>query len=576
MAATPARAALRRGAARSRLAPVLCLVLAVGLAAAPAALAQPAPPSGAGRVPASLVPGAHRDPGPTAAGELEQSRRLLAQGQFTDAVAAAERAARLDSLSATVFERLGAAYQTAGRPREAYQAYRRATLLDPGSAWALNRAGQVLLSELGRPAGALAALRRAHEVRPDYAPAHYSLGVYHLLRGELPEAERRADLALEHAGSEEDRGAFFGARAQLFLARGEYREAEDALRRHLFDRPGDLRAQQAHALALRLLGRDRDAEEVLRRVAAQLRPQAVLLNDLGTVEVALGRPDSAETCFVQAWDLDPTAGEAGYHMARARWAAGDTAGALRWLARLEARDRGWYAAALLAARIHAARGDLAAAGRAFARARSLHPLSFETPPAADAGRWNVRPPEPRDSVLARAERALVAGEFGMALQIGYQACLDERVRPQALLLVAAAGRLSGSMPGAPVAHLEAALEGLPAGAKTERAVVERELGLAHQRLGNAADARARLEKALEILPPSHAVSAPAAAALLRLHLGAGDASAAARLAARVGDTADADLLAALAETAQAAGQADRARALRERAAAAGFLPSEQP
>ena len=522
------------------------------------------------------MPGAHRDPGPIAAGELDQSRRLLAQGEFSEAVAAAERAARLDSLSATVFERLGATYQAAGRPREAYQAYRRATLLDPGSAWALNRAGQVLLSELGRPAGALAALRRAHEVRPNYAPAHYSLGVYHLLRGELPEAERRADLALEHAGSEEDRGAFFGARAQLFLARGEYREAEDALRRHLFDRPGDLRAQQAHALAQRLLGRDRDAEETLRRVAAQLRPQAVLLNDLGTVEVALGRADSRRpaSCRRGTWTRPP-ARPATTWPARAGRPGTPPAPCAGWRASRPATaagtpPRSWRRASTRRAATWPRPGARSRAPVRSTRSPSRRPRR----PTPGAG--TSAPPSRATACWRAPSGRWWPGEFGMALQMGYQACLDERVRPQALLLVAAAGRLSGSRPGAAVAHLEAALEGLPAGAKTERAVVERELGLAHQRLGNAADARARLEKALEILPPSHAVSAPAAAALLRLHLGAGDATAAGRLAARVGDTADADLLAALAETAQAAGQADRAGALRERAAAAEFLPSEQP
>jgi tetratricopeptide (TPR) repeat protein len=552
------------------------LLLALGAiaAGAPPALAQAAPPAGAGRGPVSLIAGAHRQPNPTAEAELGRSRQLLAGGQSAEALAAARRAAQLDSLSALVFERLGVVCQAVGQPRAAYQAFRRASLLDPASAWALNRAAQVLLADLGRPAGALAALRQAQAVEPHFAPAHYTLSVYHLLRGEIADAEREADLALEQAAGTDDEPVFFGVRTQMLMLRGQYREAEDGLRRHLFESSEDLRARQARALALRLLGRYQEAKEELLRLAEQVQPQAVLLNDLGSVHLALGDPDSAAACFAQAWDLDSTASEAGYHLARARLAAADTSGALGWLARVEGRDRGWYTTALLAAGIHAARGDSARAGRAFARARALNPLSFEGPPAVGGALWRARQPGPRDSLVVRAEQALVAGEFGAALQLGYQACLDDQVRPQALLCVYWANRPSGLMPGGAVAQLEAVLEGLPAGAKTERAVAERELGLRHLRLGNAADARAHLEKALEILPPSHAVSAPAAAALIGFYSDTGDATAANRMAVRVADTADAELLAALARAARAAGQTERARTLEERAAAAEFLPSE--
>ena len=558
----------------SRAALFLTFGLGLVAVAAPPSRAQAPPPAGAGRVPVSVIPGAHREPNPAAAAELGRARGMLSEGQTPAAVEAGRRAALLDSLSATVFERLGVIYQAAGLPREAYQAFRRASLLDPASAWALNRAGQVLLSELGRPAGALAALRQAQAVRPDFAPAHYSLSVYHLLRGEIEDTEREADLAFDQAVDEEEKRVFFGARMQLLMLRGQYLDAEDALRRHLYERPDDRRAQQAQALALRLLGRYPESEEALRRLAAQVRPQAVLLNDLGTVQLALGQRDSAAVSFRRAWDLDSTASEAGYHLARAHLAAGDTSGALGWLAQLEERDRGWYVAPLLAARIHAARGDAARGERAFARARALNPLSFEgPPPATDAG-WRARQPGPRDSLLVRSEQALVAGEFGAALLLGYQACLDREVRPRALLFVFWANRLSGLMPGGAAAHLEAGLEGLPASAKTERAVAERELGLLHLRLGNAGDARAHLEKALAALPPAHAVSASAAAALIGLCLDAGDPVAAGRLAARVGDPADAELLSALARAALAAGESERARGLRERAAAAEFLPSE--
>src|SRR5262249_60592746 len=83
----------------------------------------------------------------------------------------------------------GLARKTANLPHPAYDAFRRATELDPGYPPAWNRAGQVLLANLGRPAAALASFEHAIALDPSYGPALFSRSVYHLFRGELDLAD---------------------------------------------------------------------------------------------------------------------------------------------------------------------------------------------------------------------------------------------------------------------------------------------------------------------------------------------------------------------------------------------------
>jgi tetratricopeptide (TPR) repeat protein len=549
------------------------LVAALARPQATSAQPDPSPAPVVTRAIPSSIPGAHREPNPGAQLEIARTRSFMGGGRIADALAANLRAAALDSLSSAVFETLGITYQTAGRAREAYAAFRRAALLDPSSPSVLNRAGQVLLSQLGLPAGARAAFRQALAVRPGYAPAHYSLGAYHLLRGEVEEAEAETDSAYDLATADEEQAAFFGARMQLLMQRGQYASAADALSRHIFGLPSDWRSRQAYALALRLSGQTAEAAAALHDLIGRLGPQAVFLNELGTTQLALGERDSAEIAFRSAWERDSTASEAGYHLAVARLAAGDTSGALAWLGRVEQREPGWFPTALLAWRIHEARGDAERARRARARAEALNPFSY----TLQAGRLmhgpGSSPASGPESLLVRAESALLSGDFDAAAQLAGQSCLDRKLRPAALLLAAWVERGAGGLQGGRVTRLEAALEGLAAGDARRRAVAERELGVLHLRLGNRADAVQHLERALAEVPPRDPLSAPAAAALLRLYAEAGDARAAAKLAGRVSDTDDADLLSALAGAAEAGGDAARARALRERAQAAGFLPS---
>jgi tetratricopeptide (TPR) repeat protein len=518
----------------------------------------------AGAQTASLVPGAHREASGASQREAQRARGLLQQGRVMDALLAFQSAAALDSLSSEAMENLGIAYQTANLSRPAYDAFRRATELDPTSASAWNRAGQVLLANLGRPAAARAAFDHALALDPENGPAFFSRSVYHLFRGELDLADQDIQQARLHPQDENESRFFYGAQLQMLLAHGSFHDAEQGLRQQLFEFPSDVRSAQSLAVTYRLLGRPEDARLQIENLISLLRPQAALSLEQGMIEEALGHPDSAVVSYNTAWQLDSTSAEAGYHLARAHLAMGDSLRGMAWLSQVETRDPGYYPTAILAARVFAARGEKALAERALARAHRLHPSTF-------GGLTDITPAGP-DSMLAAAERDLLAGDLTAAVNRSYAATKDPSRRGKALILAAWASHAPPSAPATAVAQLEGALEALPSSDKLSRAEAERELGKAHLRIGNKDDAKQHLERSLDLLPPKDPRSAPAVATLLELYLDMGDKASAARLAKKVGATDDPDLLTALGRVADSSGDGKGAAALRDRAKAMAFLP----
>jgi tetratricopeptide (TPR) repeat protein len=512
----------------------------------------------------SLIPGAHREASGPSQGAANHGRELLEQGNVMEALLAFQKAYAMDSLSSQAAENLGIAFQTANLPHQSYDMFRRATELDPTSTSAWNRAGQLLLTNLGRPGAALASFNHALSLDEGYGPALFSRSIYHLFRGELDQADQDIQQARLHPQDENESRFYYGAQLQMLLAHGAFHDAEQGLRQQVFEFPADVRSAQSLAIVYRLTGRPADARQQMQNLTSLLRPQAALSNEQGMIQEALGHADSAIVAYSGAWELDSTSAESGFHLARVYLAVGDTLRGMAWLSQVEARDPGYYPTAFLAARAFAARGDKALSDRALARARRLHPSTL-------GGLTEIKPEGP-DSSLARAERSLLAGDLTAAVNSAYAACKDPSHRGKALLLAAWASHAPAGSPATAVTQLEAALETLPASDRLSRAEAERELGKAHLRIGNRDDARQHLEKSLDILPANDPGSAPTVATLLDLYLDMGDKASAARLAKKVGTTDDPDLLTALGRVADSSGDRKSAAALRDRAKAMAFLP----
>ncbi len=163
----------------------------------------------------------------------------IAQGDFAAAIGRIEKAVQLQE-TARFRSNLGVALGNAGRHEEALAAYRRALELRPDYPEAQNNLG-ISLARLGQPQAAERAFRDALALRPDYHDALMNLG-------------------------------------DVLQTLGRLKEAADAYERGLALNPAARRA--AYGQALRRLGRTRAALAAYREDAARRPSDPEALNNL--------------------------------------------------------------------------------------------------------------------------------------------------------------------------------------------------------------------------------------------------------------------------------------------------------
>jgi tetratricopeptide (TPR) repeat protein len=323
----------------------------------------------------------------------------------------------------------------------------------------------------------------------------------------------------------------------------------------------------------RILGSYEEAAISLRFLQEGRQPQAVLLNDLGLVLRGMGEADSARVYFERAWEVDRTAGEAGYNLALEALAAGDTAAALDWLARVEERTPYWYPTPLLAGRIHRAQGRSAMAQRALEAAYRLNPQSPVTAAELDRKTAGPRRGGEADSLLIVAESFMLAGDMALAGHYSIRAAGFLDLRGTALMQSTWSKVPTGTSHSVRVVQLEASMEYTPDADDRVLAMMEREMGNAHAHIGNLDDAREHLERALELLSGDMDLAAPTAAQLISLYLRIDDVESATKLTERLQDTDDPTLLGAMAAAAAASGDDAAAEEFRKQQQTAAYLSS---
>ncbi|MFH1279092.1 MAG: tetratricopeptide repeat protein [Candidatus Eisenbacteria bacterium] len=149
---------------------------------------------------------------------------------------------------------------------------------DPDAANAL---GAVALAVRGEEEEAGIWFRRALEAAPDYADAHFNLGLWMILRGWADEGEGEIDEAIRLAPGH---GAALYTKGILLEGRGESAEAERFYRLSLSRDP----------------------------------TRADGWNALGVLFAKSGRRAEAEECFLRAWKLDPESPETRMNLERLR------------------------------------------------------------------------------------------------------------------------------------------------------------------------------------------------------------------------------------------------------------------
>ena len=198
------------------------------------------------------------------------------------AVAAAQRAVRLDPGSKAGSYTLGTLYSRRGDLDSAEVAYRRALSLDPALAPAYERLGS-LYKYSGHSAEAVESYRKLLELRPDHAEAMCELAVFYRADGRTSEA---LELLEKAAVLDTNLAMAYSNLGQLYLALGREEEAGKALRR--FRALAGLAEETAVLLA--------EAEAHPLDANAHLR-----LADAFSRE---GEPERAEPHYLRAIELD--------------------------------------------------------------------------------------------------------------------------------------------------------------------------------------------------------------------------------------------------------------------------------
>ncbi|MBI4425260.1 MAG: tetratricopeptide repeat protein [Elusimicrobia bacterium] len=209
---------------------------------------------------------------------------LLREHRFPEALAELETAARLAPGYAPTFQSLPAAYLALGRVGEALEAARRLVRLEPDAdSWLVLGSYEW---RAGGPANAVASLRRAFELAPDWPNAALNLGACYLELGRLGEAEAAFVHAARLSPSRARALAGLGALAQR---RGDLSRAAALYRESLALAPFQRAAARELARAEVRLGhpqRAREAYAPLLSAARRKSPGGLLLREL---DAELGR-----------------------------------------------------------------------------------------------------------------------------------------------------------------------------------------------------------------------------------------------------------------------------------------------
>jgi tetratricopeptide (TPR) repeat protein len=214
---------------------------------------------------------------------------------------------------------------SAGRPADAIAPLRKAALLQPSNPIIEHDLGLACL-EVGRVADAIEALQRAVANDPRYADAHFRLGIALEKQGDIGRAIVAYDRATELAPSLTE--AWFRAGALVYTL-GHRDEAIGCFRRAAETGPKTSFGRLGKARALLTEDRDQEAEKVLRKTLA-LDPTNALAHDLlGNLLSELGRFDEARDCFERAIAIAPLLAGSYYDLVRCRRVTADDSGLMQ-------------------------------------------------------------------------------------------------------------------------------------------------------------------------------------------------------------------------------------------------------
>ena len=213
----------------------------------------------------------------------------------------------------------------AGRPADAIAPLREAALLQPSNPIIQHDLGLACL-EVGRLPDAIAALQQAVASDPRYTDAYFRLGIAFEKLGNIGGAIVAYDRATELLPSLTE--AWFRA-GDLVYTLGHRDEAIGCFRRASATGGKTRFGRLGKARALLAEDRNREAEQVLRRMLA-IDPGNALAHDLlGNLLSEFGRFDEARECFQRAIAIAPLLAGSYYELVRCRPVTSDDDGLLQ-------------------------------------------------------------------------------------------------------------------------------------------------------------------------------------------------------------------------------------------------------
>jgi tetratricopeptide (TPR) repeat protein len=231
------------------------------------------------------------------------------QGDYSDAAAQYQIAAKLDPYSAENDYNLGVCYQFLHRLADAAAAYLRALDLQPGNERANTNLGLVYLA-LGKPVDALAYLKRATELSPTSAQAWSNYGVGLDAAGQLAQGQQAYERALE---LDNNSASTLENLAANLIAQRKAEQAIAVCQQLLLRSDGAL-SRVRYAQALALSGNDAGAMQQFKlalqrdpRSSMALSAEAFVLIDEYRSGMELDEPkrQAALDLWKQSLDLNP-------------------------------------------------------------------------------------------------------------------------------------------------------------------------------------------------------------------------------------------------------------------------------
>ena len=205
---------------------------------------------------------------------------------------------------------LGAVLKQTGRINESLFAKRKAVEIEPLDAQAHYNFG-ITLQELSRLEEAEASYTQAIALKPDFANAHYNLGITLNELGRLDEAEASYTQAI---ALKPDYAEAYSNLGNSLQEQGRLDEAEVSLRQAIALKPDYAEAHSNLGNSLQELGRLDEAEASYTQAIVLKPDYAEARYNLGIMLQELGRLDEAEASYTQAIALKPDYAEAHYNL----------------------------------------------------------------------------------------------------------------------------------------------------------------------------------------------------------------------------------------------------------------------